>query len=194
MHKIIKSEVQKIFYVWIHPKDIYANYNANVVGSFVSIESKDDNLMFIPNNNFSGYISPFQGNLLRSYLTEYNLEMIRRQYYNQCPSRLTSTFLFESESQAIKYKEIHSEHVGNRELKAGETIGPYTYSLHDLSWIDFLKSPILTDQKIAETIAHNYWKGNSVENFKLDLMDKSLMVISQPVYEVLFLGRIDFKR
>lgn len=194
MGNLISSEEPRTFFVWVHTKDIYANFNANMVGSFVSIKSKEDNLMFLPNKNFGGYISPFQGNLLRSYQAEYNLELTRTQYFSQYPSRLTATFLFENESEAIKYKELHSYHVGNRELKMGTTVDHYLYSRHDLSWIDFLKSPLLTDEKIAEKIVRNYWEGKSVENFKLELMEKSLGVVADPIFEILYIGRIDFEK
>ncbi len=194
MDNLISSEKPRSFYVWIHTKDIYANFNANMVGSFVSGETKDDNLMFLPNTNFSGYISPFQGNLLRSYHAEYNLETMRKRIFSEYPSRLTATFLFENEQEAIRYKEIHAYHVGNRELKVGHTVGPYRYSRHDLSWIDFLRSPLLIDKNANQFITEEYWKGNSVENFKLDLMEKSLGVVGVPIYEVLYIGRIDFEK
>lgn len=194
MDNLISEKEQRLFYVWIHTKDIYANFNANMVGSFVSVETKDDNLMFLPNKQFSGYISPFQGNLLRSYHAEYNLETTRKKHFSQYPSRLTATFLFESEEEAFRYKEIHSSHVENRHLRVGKTVGPYRYSRHDLSWIDFLRSPLLIDQDITKYMTEEYWKGNSVENFKLDLMEKSLAVVGVPIYEILYIGRIDFER
>lgn len=194
MDNLISAKEQRLFYVWIHTKDIYANFNANMVGSFVSVETKDDNLMFLPNKQFSGYISPFQGNLLRSYHAEYNLEITRKKFFTEYPSRLTATFLFESEEEALRYKEIHASHVGNRHLRVGKTIGTYRYSRHDLSWIDFLRSPLLIDQDITKFMTEEYWKGNSVENFKLDLMEKSLAVVGVPIYEILYIGRIDFER
>jgi len=194
MSNLISSDKPKSFYVWVHTKDIYANFNANMVGSFVSVESKDDNLMFLPNKNFSGYMSPFQSNLLRSYLAEYNLENTRKKLFPKYPSRLTATFLFENEEEAIKYKRVHEYHVGNRELKIGKTVGAYRYSRHDLSWIDFLRSPLLVDKKITEKITNNYWKGEPVQDFKLELMEKSLGVTADPIFEILFIGRIDFAK
>lgn len=189
---LFSSERSRSFFVWVHTKDLYANFNANMVGSFVSVEMKEDNLMFLPNENFSGYISPFQGNLLRSYLAEYNLEVTRKKHYPEYPSRLTATFLFEDEPEANKYRELHSIHVANRELKSGKTVGAHLYSRHDLAWIDFLRSPLMIDKKIMEEITHSYWKGESVANFRLELMDKSLGVTAEPVFEILYIGRIDF--
>jgi hypothetical protein len=194
MDNLVKSDKPKSFYVWVHTKDIYANFNANMVGSFVSVETKEDNLMFLPNKNFSGYISPFQGNLLRSYLAEYKLEIARKEYFQQYPSRLSATFLFDNEADAMKYKEVHAYHVGNRELKIGKTVGAYMYSRHDLSWIDFLRSPLLAEDKIMDTIVKDYWKGSSVKDFKLELMEHSLGVVAESIYEVLYIGRIDFEK
>jgi hypothetical protein len=191
-NNFITSEKTKSFYVWINEKDIYANHNANMVGSFVSISNKEDNLMFVPNKNFSGYISPFQGNLLRSYSAEYNLEITRKQNYPQYPSRLVATFLFEHEEDAMRYKESHEFHVGSRILKMGKTVGSYLYSRHDLSWIDFLRSPLLIDKETATKMVHSYWKGESVESFQLELMEKPLSAVAKSIYEVLFVGRIDF--
>ncbi|MBX9851793.1 MAG: hypothetical protein K2X86_08550 [Cytophagaceae bacterium] len=192
MENLVTSDKPKKFYVWVQTKDIYANFNANIVGSFVSVANKEDNLMFLPNENFSGYISPFQGNLLRSYQAEYKLETTRKKHFPDHPSRLVATFLFETEEEAMTYKETHSLHVGSRELKVGSTVGPYSYSKHDLSWIDFLRSPLLTDKDIIKKIAFSYWEGKSVDNFRLELSEKPLAVVSIPIYEVLFIGRIDF--
>ncbi|HEX8549641.1 MAG TPA: hypothetical protein VF691_21960 [Cytophagaceae bacterium] len=194
MENFVTSDVQKTFYVWVEAKDIYANFNANMVGSFVSSNNKEDNLMFLPNSNFSGYISPFQSNLLRGYKAEYNLELIRKQYFAEYPSRLVATFLFESEKDAMRYKESHSFHVGNRQLKVGKTVSHYAYSKHDLAWIDFLRSPLLLEEEKTKEIVHKYWKGESVENYKLSVLENSLAVVGQSVFEVLFIGRIDFEK
>jgi hypothetical protein len=194
MENLFTGDKEKLFFVWVQPKDIYANFNANMLGSFVSVANKEDNLMFLPNKNFSGFISPFQSNLLRSYLAEYNLEVTRKKKFQEYPSRLVSTFLFENEEEAMKYKETHAFHVGDRQLKKGKTVGPYNYSLHDLSWIDFLRSPIPIDEKTISKITNNYWEGISVENFKLPLSEKSLSATAEPVFEILFIGRIDFER
>lgn len=194
MKNLISSDSPKTFYVWINPKDLYAHHNANMVGSFVSISNKEDNLMFLPNTHFSGYISPFQGNLLRSYLAEYNLEITRKELFPDYPSRLVATFLFEDKEEALKYQETHFFHVGARELKVGTTVGNYKYSKNDLSWIDFLRSPLLIDKETRDTIVSWYWEGRSVKDFKLELMEKPLAAIAEPIFEVLFIGRIDFEK
>lgn len=194
INNLFSSDDEKEFYVWIDPNDIYAHHNALIVGSFVSVANKEDNLMFSPNQNFSGYISPFQSNLLRSYQAEYNLEITRKEHYHEYPSRLASTFLFENEEEAMKYKKIHYFHVGDRILKIGKTVGNYIYSKHDLSWIDYLRSPLMIDDTTRQHILNSYWMGKSVENFELPLMEKSLHAIAEPNFEILYIGRIDFKK
>lgn len=149
--------------------------------------------MFLPNTNFSGFISPFQSNLLRSYQAEYNLEITRKKHFTEYPSRLASTFLFENEQEAMKYKKIHYFHVGDRILKVGKTVGNYIYSQHDLSWIDYLRSPLIIDEDTRNYILQSYWKGISVNDFKLPLMEKSLFATAESNYEILYIGRIDFK-
>jgi hypothetical protein len=150
--------------------------------------------MFLPNPKFSGYISPFQENLLKSYLTEFSLETERKKNFQEYPSRLVSTFLFDTEESALQYKETHPTHVMDRELRKGVTSGTYIYSKHDLGWIDYLRSPFILDQEVQNKIATNYWKGNSVKDFSLTIPGHPLKVVSSSIYEVLFLGRIDFER
>jgi hypothetical protein len=74
------------------------------------------------------------------------------------------------------------------------TAGEYLYSKHDLGWIDFLRSALILDEAMVQYIAQSYWEGKSVKNFKLELMEKFLSAVTQPVYEVLYIGRIDFQK
>ncbi|MFL5730498.1 MAG: hypothetical protein ACJ75J_13505 [Cytophagaceae bacterium] len=194
MKNLIRSGELKSFYVWVNPKDMFAYHNANLVGSFVSVTNQEDNLMFLPNAEFSGYISPFQGNLLRSYQAEYKLEITRKNGFEAYPSRLVATFLFEEESEALKYRETHGIHVGHRELMKATTAGEYLYSRHDLGWIDFLRSPLILDEEIIHEITRSYWEGRSVKDFRIELMEKFLSAVTQPVHEILYIGRIDFQK
>jgi hypothetical protein len=187
MENLVSSEESKNFYVWVP-----ANFSSNMVGAFVSVANKEDNLMFLPNSNFSGYISPFQTNILRSYSAEYHLEMFRKKNHPQYPSRLIATFLFENEEDALQYKETHSFHVGNRKLKIGKTVGPYTYSKHDLAWIDFLQSPIPIEKEIRNKMIAEYWIGKSSKEFKIKLSENSLTVKGEQNFEILLIGRLDF--
>ncbi|MFN3402835.1 MAG: hypothetical protein ACK40G_01995 [Cytophagaceae bacterium] len=189
---LYSGEEEKEFFVWINPNDPYANLNANMIGSFVSVSNKDDNLMFLPNEHFSGYISTFQSNLLRGYQAEYNLEIVRKEHFPEYPSRLVATFLFENIEEAEKYRLTHGFHVNDRQLKRGKTNGEYIYSKHDLSWIDFLRSPLVINENVRKEIICSYWQGIPVSDFKLPLIDKTLSAVSDSVYEVLFIGRLDF--
>lgn len=190
---LVTSEEPKTFYVWINPKDMYTMHNARI-GSFVSVRNKEDNLMFLPNPKFSGYISPFQENLLKTYLTEYLLEVERKDHFNDYPSRLSSTFLFDSEQEALIYRDTHMSHVSERELKKCNTVGKYTYSKHDLGWVDFLRSPFIVDDNTKAQMVTSYWKGVSVIDFTLEITGNPIKAITDSVFEILFTGRIDFER
>lgn len=193
MENLNASGEEKTFYVWVNPKDLYARYNTRL-GSFVSVSNKEDNLMFLPNPKFSGYISPFQENLLKSYQAEYLLEIRRKEQYKKYPSRLVATFLFATEEDALKYGENHSSHVASRELRKARTVGEYTYSTHDLGWIDLLTSPFAEDEPVREMMVENYWQGKTVEDFKLNLNQWPVKVVSDSILEVLFIGRIEFEK
>lgn len=141
MENLFISEEPGEFFVWVDPNYFIANWNLNVVGTFTSTPDtmNDDNLMFIPNPKFNNFISPFQANLLWSYLAEYNLEVHRREYFRKYPSRLSAIFLFETKEEALKYSTRYQLHVCKRELKTVRSVGKYHFSRHDCSWIDFLR-------------------------------------------------------
>lgn len=193
MDNLHESGEEKTFYVWVNPNDIYARYNTRL-GSFVSVSNKEDNLMFLPNPKFSGYISPFQENLLKRYQAEYLLEMTRKKDYKNYPSRLIATFLFASEEDAVKYAKNHSLHVASRELRKGRTIGQYIYSTHDLGWIDLITSPFAEEEPVRNEIVERYWKGVTVSDFKLNLSEWPIGVVAESICEVLFIGRIEFEK
>lgn len=95
--------------------------------------------MFLPNPSSRTFVSPFQNNLLRAYMAEFNLEMSRERSFSEYPSRLHAIFLLDSEEEAEKYAKHHPEHVSKRVLKQARTAGSYTFSRHDASWVDFFR-------------------------------------------------------
>ena len=125
---------------------------------------RKSNLMFIPNPDFKGDISAFHQGLLWNYLPEYDLELAREQNYYEYPSRLNALYLFDSESQAISYSKIHPKHVCNRILKKCKSKGNCIYSIHDLSWIDFLRLTPMIDDISMNNIAKSYWTGIKVKD------------------------------
>jgi hypothetical protein len=40
----------------------------------------------------------------------------------------------------------------------------------------------------------NYWNGVSGKDFKLPLFEESISAVGESVYEILFIGRIDFEK
>ncbi len=80
MENLIESQEAKDFFVWIDPKYfLIVNNLINLKTLFSMPGDTADNLMFVPNPAFQGFISPFQANLLWNYKAEYNLELHRRQ-------------------------------------------------------------------------------------------------------------------
>jgi hypothetical protein len=188
---LIKGSVAKNFYVWVNPNDFVANNNSKENQSFFSVPSGNENLMFIPNSNFKGgFVSPFQVNLLGNYLAEYNLELHRNSYFSTYPSRLNAIFLFDNKKDAAKYRERNLDHVGNRVLKVAKSVGNYTCSKHDSSWIDFLRLPGWKDKETIFHTCNAYWEGKLVNDCGLEHFGKRWT--EDPIWEILFNGTISF--
>lgn len=85
--------------------------------------------MFIPNPDLQGDITPYQLNIMREYRAEYNLELGSENGFISYPSRLNAIYLFESSSEAHRYKDSHLEQVGNRILKKVKSVT--SHKLHD---------------------------------------------------------------
>jgi hypothetical protein len=146
--------------------------------------------MFVPNPKFEGFISPFQNNLLRSYIAEYNLERTRQLEFEEYPCRLQAIFLLDSEEEAERYAARHPDHVGKRVLKRCETVGDYRFSIHDSAWVNFLRTGHSMDQPTLDHVGRAYWSGERVVDHHLMSMGREWS--EDPIHEVLFLGRVDF--
>lgn len=192
MSNLVKSSMKKEFYVWIDLNDLIVKNNYEV-GFFTSSPGdKVDNLMFVPNPNFSGSVSTFQGNLLRSYLAEYNLELCRKWYNDSYPSRLSAIFLFDTEDDAYKYKECNPLHVSNRILKRVKSKDKYVVSKHDSNWIDFLRLPHSMDVETINNACKSYWEGTTVNDCNLISLGKPWS--REPIFEVLYYGITSFDK
>lgn len=192
MNLIIDDTPQE-FFVFIDPENWLAKHNLGLVGSFATgpTEPAPTNLMFVPNKDFQGFVSPFQNNLMRNYTAEYNLEINRDYYFKEYPPRLQALFLLPTEEEAVKYKERHLNHVGNRTLKKCKTVGNYRYSTHDSAWVNFLRLDNSKDQDTLHNVSHCYWTGDLVKNHELSSRGESWT--EEPIIEVLFLGQVDFE-
>jgi hypothetical protein len=146
--------------------------------------------MFLPNPKFKTFISPFQNNLVRNYMAEYNLELARQRSFTEYPCRLQAIFLLDSEEEAQKYAERHPDHVSRRQLKRVKTNGPCTYSLHDSSWVNFLRVGHSMDEKTLDYVGRAYWAGELAIDHPLESMGRPWS--QKPIQEVLFIGRVDF--
>ena len=190
-NNLVEEQDKKGFYVWIDPAHFLARYHITTLGLFSSQESKSDNLMFVPNSDFNQFISPFQYNLLNNYLAEYNLELARRSYFSQYPSRLDAIFLFETKEEAINYGRKHREHVFSRILKKVVSDGLYKFSKHDLSWIDFLNLGLSNDSDTLDNVSRSYWSGERVCDCKL--LARGVSWTQKPILEILYIGTIKFE-
>lgn len=186
------QEIPRTFYVWIDPKNWLTRHQIQVVGSFSSVipDGNSETLMFLPNPKFEGTIGVFQNNLLRNFTAEYNLELGRVTNFKTMPSRLHAIFLFESANEAQRYRERHGWHVGDRLLREVTTSGPYAYSAHDCSWVDFLRLGHSMDAATIDYVSKAYWRGLKVEDSTLESFRKPWS--QSPIMEILFIGRIEF--
>lgn len=193
MSNLIDNSEPRDFFVWIDLNDIMVKNNYEI-GSFFSMpESSDnDNLMFLPNPKHCGFISPFQGNLLRNYLAEYNLEISRRKYFKSYPSRLSALFLFENESGAHKYMRANPAHVSNRVLKKVKSEANFIRSKHDSCWIDFLRLPHSMDDDTIHNVCNSYWCGKIAVDAGLISLGKPW--IREPLFEILYKGHVSFDK
>ena len=193
MSNLFTEKKEQLFYCWVDHEFFITDHNYKN-GSFFSVNplpgESEDYLMFLPNKNVANFISPFQMRLLNSYMTEYNLELYRRQYLSSYPSRLTAVFLFESETDANKYKDRSFEHVGKRVLREVRATIMVKYSKHDSSWIDFLRLGGAIDIKTINECCKCYWEGITVEKCSLEHFGKGWS--EDPIFEILYLGRVDF--
>jgi hypothetical protein len=191
MNNLYKGDATKEFYVWIDTSNLVV-FNNFKVGSLFSVPvfPDIDNLSFIPNEKAKGFISLFQTNLIWRYRTEYNFEMSRRYYFKNYPSRLEAIYLLPSHKEAIKYRDTHIDHVGDRFLKKVRTVGEYTYSVHDTSWVDFSHRLGMLDHDTIHNVCKSYWNGIYVKDCQLESRGKSWT--QKPIIEILYLGRVDF--
>jgi hypothetical protein len=187
------SEDSLDFWVWINPQNWLVKHQITFTGGFTSgglLKKRKSNLMFIPNPEFESDITPFQFGIMREYMAEYNLEIGRERNFTAYPSRLNAIYLFASEPEAHKYKKRNMSHVSGRILKKVHSVTPCVYSVHDSSWVDFLRLTHSVDSESLDNISNAYWSGKRVQDSKLLSMGEPWS--QEAVLEVLFLGRIEF--
>lgn len=184
---------KKEFWFWVNPMDSLLRHNMGRIGyassNLLLLESScaEDNLLFIPNPEYKGGISPYQNNIIKRIRAEYWLEIYRPEQY---PSRTQALYLCNSRDDANKYAEIHKEHIKNRILINGiPSEHPIPrYSIHDSGWFDFLCENASFDEETIKFCANAFWSGLTVESQQLKCWGKSWT--QQPTIEVLFYGNL----
>jgi hypothetical protein len=192
MSNVFTSNAPVDFWVWVNPDNWLVKHQITTTGGFTSggiLDQRKSNLMFIPNPDFQGFLTPFQFGIMREYMAEYNLEVHREKSFPNYPSRLNAIYLFLSEQEAYDYKIHHGTHVEGRILKKCHSVSSCVYSLHDSSWIDFLRFNTIDAQSV-ENAANAYWKGIKVQNCQLEILGESWSQMA--IFEALFIGRVEF--
>lgn len=193
MSELIITEELVDFWVWIDPKNWLTKHNISQTGRIFSgglVGQGKSNLMFIPNPGFEGDISTYNLGITNYYNVEYALENFRNEYCPAHPSRLTALFLLPSEEEAKVYEETHREHVKNRILKKCHSWGKVTFSIHDSSWIDFLRLDGMVDDESYNNILGLYWRGKKVQD--CGLLHFGERWTQKPAPEVLLMGQVEF--
>ena len=195
MTNLVSTTESIDFWVWVNPANWLVRHQISIVGGFFSgglvAAGRTSNLMFIPNPEFEGDITPFQHGIMREYMAEYNIEMGRLSLnFNNYPSRLNAIYLFENEEEAHKDKGRHMGHVGERILKKAKSVNASVYSRHDCSWVDFLRLTHSVDPETISFVSRAYWTGVKVNECRLMSMGEPWS--QDPIIEVLFIGRIEF--
>lgn len=196
LNNLTNSCTSKAFYLWVDPGDPLVKNNIGGCGyagsNAVMPESNkiEDSFLFIPNQKpINCSITPYQNNIIKRLLAEYRLETYRTENY---PSRMHAIFLIESEADAIKYQQLHEDHVKNRILIKGMTTGSYIYSKHDSGWFDYLcLNPCLGEEGI-EQFANCYWNGVCVNAFASLCIPFNQPWTQEPSMEILFYGTLQF--
>ena len=187
---------QREFFVWVDPDDWMVRHNIGIVGGMAQPPpepevASPENLMFVFNpNHKQGDVSRFHLGVMRNYSIEYDLERFRHQVHPKLPSRLFAMYLFENREQASLYHNRNPVHVGRRVLKRGLTAGPYIYSVHDLTWITFLRAFHSIQPDTFHVCSNGYWRGERMEEKQFEL--RGAPWTEPSIMEVLFYGRINF--
>lgn len=184
------------FYVWVPTARFLVQHNLALVGSLTGgpLTAGNDtpaSLMFQPNPTpVPDFVTPFHLGVVNNYRIEYILEVTRFNSFLAYPSRFFALFVLDNVADALKYRQLHPDHVRGRVLKRGVTVGDHRYSLHDATWIDFLRLPHSLDQGTFDQISDAYWRGNRAQNVRLSSMGREWRQDS--VTEVLFYGTLNF--
>lgn len=100
--------------------------------------------------------------------------------------------MFQSEQDAKQYAARNQAHVGGREKVTVQSVGDYCLSIHDSSWVDFMRLKYGMVGDSIHDVCQSYWKGIPVQDCKLESCGEPWT--EAPIYEVLFLGQVRLLR
>lgn len=140
-------------------------------------------------NPFGVSLPEDQFSTVQNYFAEYHLEYYRQRLFNDFPSRLHALLLFATRIDAEHFRAKHPGRVFGKHLVCARSIGAYTVSFHDSSWLDYLRLPHSLSLDTLDEVSGHYWKGRLVEEIGLRFMDQHWH--EPPVIEALFQGRLE---
>ena len=126
---------------------------------------------------------------VRNYFAEYHLEFYRQRWYGNFPSRLHALLLFATRTDAENFRMKYPNRVFGKFLVCTHSLGDYTVSFHDASWLDYLCLPHSLSLATLNEISNHYWKGQLVEEMGLDFMGQPWQ--ETPIIEALFQGKLE---
>lgn len=128
----------------------------------------------------------------QNYRVEYNLDRLRFHTFRDFPSRLHALFLFGSREEALRYRDIHPEHIKGRILKRVISAGHYKFSVHDGAWIDFLCLPHGMNEVEINNCNDAYWRGELAEHSNNSFTSMAESWRPASFHEVLYYGAVQF--
>jgi len=137
------------------------------------------------------FITSFPGDQFtppQHYFAEYHLEYHRQRFFDAFPSRLHSSLLFATCTDAVNFSLKYPQRVYGKELVCARSSGEYKVSFHDSSFTDYLRLPHSLDLSMLEEVSSHYWNGTLAEEIGLAFMDEPWWDI--PVIEAIFQGRL----
>lgn len=186
------------FFIFVNEASPMTWHNFNLTGSFSSSPrtgSPDDFLMFIPNPNFTGFISPFLHGVTNDYRLEWDAEQARRAHAPDAPSRLGAVFAFGSyadcERVATKYGWDLAQVEQFRPAR-GEAIAVGNVNMEIVSLMRAAYTLGSWDAQSLDAIWSAYWRGETTITVDVPAPPPQLrqQATSDCIWEYLIDGRV----
>jgi hypothetical protein len=155
------------FFIFVNQASPMTWHNLKLTGSFSSAPrtgSPDDFLMFIPNPNFAGFISPFLHGVTSDYRLEWDAEQARRTHAPEAPSRLGAVFAFGSYADCERVTQKRGWDLAQVEqfsLVQGDPIAVRKVNMEIVSLMRAAYTLGSWDAQSLDAIWSAYWRGET---------------------------------